>query len=165
METFSNSVTILSLCSVHSVVLLATLWWKPLYLHPPNMASLAQFSKISAMPNDWSIYEKSRLIGFQVYNGGLNQISDEFLHGGQSLLRAHPPPTNIPFPSFFCTCKIFPQIKSPILSSKLVKVRSRHIFNPLYPVLPPCILYTIGKAIVSKTRTFVRTNSWNIFLS
>ena len=96
METFSNSVTILSLCSVHSVVLLATLWWKPLYPHPPNMASLAQFSKISAMPNDWSIYEKFHLIGFQVYNGGLNQISDEFL-AEQFQLGAHPP-TNITIP-------------------------------------------------------------------
>ena len=60
------------------------------------MASLAQFSKISAMPNDWSIYEKFLLIGFQVYNGGLNQISDEFL-AEQFQLGAHPP-TNITIP-------------------------------------------------------------------
>ena len=51
---------------------------------------------------------------------------------------AESPPTTHQHPlSNFCTCQILPQIKSQILSSKLVKVRSWHIFNPLYPVLLP----------------------------
>ena len=112
---------------------------------------VCQSSKISAMPNDWSIYEKSCLIGFQVYNGGLNQIWDEF----QSLLRTHPPTgQHHPLSTFrfplFGICPLLPQTKSQIKSSKLVKVRSWHILLVFCTTLTE--LATIRIGATSETR-------------